>query len=243
MTLRLEHRHLGLLDYDAAWELQRATRERLLADPGAPDVLFTVEHPPVLTAGRRALDANLLASAAELDEAGVAVRAIERGGDWTWHGPGQLVGYPIVALRRRRLKVKHFVGALEDAMLAVATRAFDAAGVASPLIRRKGHPGAWLDEPGGPRRKIGATGVHIRHGVSLHGLALNLDPRPWGFDWIVPCGLTDTQTTSLARVVREGGGAVGALPSVEQAARWLFEALPQHLEAAQRGELSSCSAS
>ncbi len=238
----LEHRHLGLLDYDSAWALQRRLRERLLADPRAPDVLLTVQHPPVLTAGKRALSANLLHPRIELEERGIAVRDVERGGDWTWHGPGQLVGYPIVALRRRRIAVKHFVGALEDAMINLAGRIFVAAGVASlPLIRKKGHPGAWLDEPGGPRRKLGATGVHIRHGVSLHGLALNLDPEPWGFDYILPCGLRGVETTSVAQLITERGGDLSALPSVRVAGAWLAECLPGQLEAAARGELSACS--
>lgn len=238
-----EHRHLGQLDYDAAWVLQRTLRERLLSDPDAPDVLLTVEHPPVLTAGRRALDANLITPRPELARLGIQVRAVERGGDWTWHGPGQLVGYPIVALRRRRLKVKHFVGGLEDAMLAVAGRAFAATGLDLRLTRRVGHPGAWIADSTGARRKIGATGVHIRHGVSLHGLALNLDPDPWGFDHIVPCGLHDTETTSIRRVADADGGDASAVPSLLEAAQWLAQVLPGQLERAARGELSSCSAS
>ncbi len=237
----LEHRHLGLLDYDSAWALQRQLRERLLADPQAPDVLLTVQHPPVLTAGKRALAANLLRSRAELEALGIAVRDVERGGDWTWHGPGQLVGYPIVSLRRRRIAVKHFVGALEDAMIDLAGRVFAAAGLALPLIRKKGQPGAWLDEPGGPRRKLGATGVNIRHGVSLHGLALNLDPDPWGFDYIVPCGLQGVETTSIAQLIAERSGDKAALPSVQEAGAWLAECLPGRLDAAAGGELSACS--
>lgn len=239
----IEHRHLGRLDYDAAWSLQRAARQRLLDDPSAPDVLLTVEHPGVLTAGRRARPENLLRTPEDLEALGITVRAVERGGDWTWHGPGQLVGYPIVALRRRRLAVKHFVGALEDAMIAVARWAFAEAGLDVPLTRRRGHPGAWLEEPGGARRKLGATGVHIRHGVSLHGLALNLDPRPWGFEHIVPCGLQDTETTSIAAIVLARGGDAARTPGVEAAADVLAERLGPGLEAAVRGDLSSCSAS
>ena len=177
----LEHRHLGRLDFDSACTLQKQVRQRLLNDADAADVLLTVEHPPVLTAGKRARPEHLLLPRAELERRGIQVRDIERGGDWTWHGPGQLVGYPIVDLRRRRLAVKHFVGALEDAMIALAGRALAAAGAGHVgLTRKAGCPGAWLDEPGGARRKLGATGVHIHHGVSLHGLALNLDPEPWG---------------------------------------------------------------
>ncbi len=242
--IRIEHRHLGRLDYDSAWALQRQARERLLAEPDTPDVLLTVEHPPVLTAGRRALAAHLLRPRDELEALGIQVRDIERGGDWTWHGPGQLVGYPIITLRRRRLAVKHFVGALEDAMIAVAARALATAGVGdATLVRRRGYPGAWLEQPAGPPRKLGATGVHIRHGVSLHGLALNIDPRPWGFDYIVPCGLQGVQTTSLAQLTMERGGDPAALPSVQEAAQWLAEGLPAALQAAVAGELSACSSS
>lgn len=226
----LLHRPLGRLDHGAAHSLQAEAREALLADPDGPDVLFTVEHPPVLTAGKRARDEHLLAEPAALDAAGVQVRYIERGGDWTWHGPGQLVAYPIVHLRRRRLAVKDFVAVLEGAMAAFAGRVLADAGVAhAGLGTVCGAPGAWITRPDGTRAKLGAVGLHVRHGVTLHGLALNLDPEPWGFDWIVPCGLADASTTSLAREIARSGGRVDALPSVEEAGERLAAALASAL--------------
>ena len=236
----LLHRPLGRLDHAAAHTLQTAAREALLADPEGPDVLFTVEHPPVLTAGKRARDEHLLATPAVLREADVQVRHIERGGDWTWHGPGQLVAYPIVHLRRRRLAVKDFVAVLEAAMAGLAGEVLADAGVAhAGLGTVCGAPGTWITRPDGTRAKLGAVGLHVRHGVTLHGLALNLDPEPWGFDWIVPCGLTDASTTSLAREVARGGGRPDAVPTVQEAGERLARALTTALAEPQSAECTT----
>ena len=156
---------------------------------------------------------------------------MERGGDWTFHGPGQLVGYPIVALRERGLKVTGLVRGLEAAMADVVRACLlragadpDAAGLT--FDRLKGFPGCWLFRPDGSRAKIGAIGVYIRRFVSLHGLALNMDPCPWGFDRIVPCGLRD-EVTSVARVIDELGADPAVAPSLEEAAELLAAALPR----------------
>jgi len=223
----LVHRRLGRAEYAETWALQRALREEIKSAPqDHPDIVLTVEHPPVLTAGRRARDSNLLHSIDELAVLGVAVHRIDRGGDWTYHGPGQVVVYPIVSLRRRRLSVKGHVAALEDAMIETAVRALAAAGVRDvEVVRRCGAPGAWVRRPDGSEGKVGAVGVHVSRGVTLHGLALNLDPDPWGFGWIVPCGLVGEETTSLAALVRERGGDTAGLPSPDRAADWLVDAL------------------
>lgn len=193
-------------------------------------MLLTLEHdPPVLTAGRRAQEENLRQPREALEALGFQLRAVERGGDWTYHGPGQLVGYPIVALRGRSLKVRGLVRGLEAAMAEVVERCLRAAG-ADPsslrLGRLDGFPGCWVFRPDGGRAKVGAVGVHIRRGVSLHGLALNLDPRPWGFDRIVPCGLAD-EVTSVARLAAELGGDPAGLPALEPVAELLASALPR----------------
>jgi len=229
--------------YDVAWDLQRRLRDARIAGTGG-DVLLTLEHDPVLTAGRRAHEEHLRLPRERLEELGFQLRAVERGGDWTYHGPGQLVAYPIVGLRARRLKVTGLVRALEAAMAEVVRGALvdagvdpDAAGL--ELGRLEGFPGCWAFRPDGSRAKLGAVGVHIRRGVSLHGLALNLDPEPWGFDRIVPCGLAD-EVTSLARLTAELGGERAGVPTLAEAAARLADALPAAWSAHQdRGSISS----
>ena len=219
----LEHRHLGGVDYDTAWRLQRELREERLAGRGR-DVLLTLEHdPPVLTAGRRATPAGLR------NAEGIQQRTIERGGEWTYHGPGQLVGYPIVALGGWKLRVTDFVAGLETAMAVIARRArLDGVIVG----RRCGFPGAWTSGPAGVA-KLGAVGVHVRRFVSLHGLALNLDPEPWGFDRIVPCGLAE-EVLSVRRLIARYDGDETATPTVSEGAAMVAELLP----AAWRGEIA-----
>ncbi len=229
MSPPLIHRHLGQADYLPTWELQKRLRSELLSDrDGTDDILLTVEHPPVITAGKRATDANLRVGREALVARGVEAVFIERGGDWTYHGPGQLVAYPIVDLRRLRLGARDFVGALQDAMLALTEHVLERAGVGGQIRLgvRCDAPGAWFFREDGRSAKLGAVGVHISHGVTMHGLALNLDPCPWGFDWIVPCGLDGEETSSLARLVTELGGDVDAVPSVASAAEWLADVLP-----------------
>ncbi len=227
----LEHRALGVKSYDEVLSLQRSHRQLLLEGQGN-DLLLSVEHcPGVLTAGRRARDEELRVTEERLAELGVQVREIERGGSWTWHGPGQLVAYPVVALRRWQLKVPSFVAGLEWAMAELLEEILSAAGVdlgASGLQigQIKGYPGTWVERRDGTFAKVGAVGVHVRRFVSLHGLALNLNPEPWGFDWIVPCGLEGVETTSAARLIAELGGDLRALPTVDAAGTRLAELLP-----------------
>ena len=227
----LRHVDLGAVGFDPAWERQRDLRQRLL-DGEICDTLLTLEHsPPVITGGRRSAPSDLLTSAEELERRGVELRRIERGGSWTYHGPGQLVAYPLVALKRWRLKVPEFVAGLEFAMLDLTHWALCATGVdlserGWTLGRRCGFPGAWLQRPDGRFAKIGAVGVHFRRFVSLHGLAWNLDPVPWGFDLIQPCGLSD-EVTSAARLCVELGGDPARLPSRSAAAARLATRLPE----------------
>jgi len=227
----LEHRALGLKTYDEVLSMQRAHRELLLQGQGN-DLLLSVEHAPgVLTAGRRALAGELRITEEMLAELGVQVREVERGGSWTWHGPGQLVAYPVVALRRWQLKVPAFVAGLEWAMAQLLEEILRDAQVDLPnsglqIGQLKGYPGTWVERGNGTRAKVGAVGVHVRRFVSLHGLALNLNPEPWGFDWIVPCGLENVETTSAARLIEEMGGDLGALPTVDAAGTRLAALLP-----------------
>ncbi|HLK88823.1 MAG TPA: lipoyl(octanoyl) transferase LipB [Polyangia bacterium] len=164
--------------------LQERLRADLLAGAG-PETLLFCEHEPVVTLGRSARPANVLASAAELARRGVTVAAASRGGDVTYHGPGQLVGYPVVRLRGG--VVGHMT-----AMARAIARVLDQLGIAASF--RRDAPGLWTND-----EKVCAFGVHVRSRVAIHGFALNVTTDLRAFDLIVPCGLSGVRTTSLAR--------------------------------------------
>jgi lipoyl(octanoyl) transferase len=175
-------KQLGTLDYLAAWDLQRATAAARVA--GGPDTLLLLEHLPVYTAGKRT-------ESHERPVDNIPVVDTDRGGKITWHGPGQLVGYPIVGLGEQ-LDVVNYVRRLEQSLIAVCTELGLDAG------RVEGRSGVWLPPAGGrPARKIAAIGVRVARGVTLHGFALNCDCDLDAFSAIVPCGITDAGVTSL----------------------------------------------
>lgn len=178
----------GRMEYAAAWELQR----RLADDVrhGGPEHLILLEHPPTYTLGARAREAHLLVSEASLRALGAQVFRVDRGGDVTYHGPGQLVGYPILHVRARGLGPVAYVRLLEETIIG-ALRAYDV--VAG---RVEGYPGVWVDGA-----KIAAIGVRISGGVSMHGFALNVNTDLSFFERIVPCGLTGAPVTSLQAVL------------------------------------------
>jgi lipoyl(octanoyl) transferase len=181
--LRIDH--LGTVEYRAAWDVQRANADARRAGTG-PDVLMLLEHPDVYTAGKRT-------QPADLPNDGTPVVEVDRGGRITWHGPGQLVGYPIVRLAAP-LDVVNFVRRLEEALIRVVHDAgITAAG------RVDGRSGVWLPaDDRRPERKIAAIGVRVQAGVTLHGFSLNCEPDLTAYDRIVPCGITDAGVTSLA---------------------------------------------
>jgi lipoyl(octanoyl) transferase len=185
-------RWLGRVPYRDAWALQHELVDRRAAGEIADTVLL-LEHPAVLTLGRHADEGHILASPGELAARGIECVRIERGGEVTYHGPGQLVAYPILALARRGLLLRPFVRALEGAMIATCASLGVAAG------RREGHPGCWCDPDGARPRKIGALGVRVERGVSYHGIALNVDPDLRDFELIDPCGMPGVESTSIAR--------------------------------------------
>jgi lipoyl(octanoyl) transferase len=199
---------LGRRSYRSAHALQkRLVAER--ADGLIGDQLLLLEHPAVLTLGRNSEDGHIRASAAELARRGIEVVRVERGGEVTYHGPGQLVAYPIIALHERGLLLRPFVRALEAALVETCA----AEGVAA--ARRDGHPGCWCDPDGAVPRKIGALGLRVERGVSYHGIALNITVELDDFDLIDACGMPGTISTSIARE----RGELDAPPSTDSVAR------------------------
>ena len=179
--------HLGTVPYRPTWELQdELAEQRRTRRIG--DRLLLLEHFPVYTIGRGGNDANMLATPDRLREIGAELIRIDRGGDITFHGPGQIVAYPIVELRDP-LDLRRYVRILEDAIIDTA----DAFGV--PSSRLDGQPGIWIDG----ERKLAAIGVRVRRGVTTHGLALNVNTDLAWFDEMIPCGIPDKSVTSLAR--------------------------------------------
>ncbi len=182
---------LGRVPYRTAWDLQRRLA-RARADGRIGDQLLLLEHPAVLTLGRQADDMHVLAPPGLLEERGIEVLRVERGGEVTYHGPGQLVAYPVVHLNDRGLLLRPYVRALEAAMAQTCAAHGVMAG------RRDGHPGCWVDGDGPLPRKIGALGVRIERGVAYHGIALNVTVNLADFALIDPCGLPGLRSTSIA---------------------------------------------
>jgi lipoyl(octanoyl) transferase len=178
----IDVRRLGTVDYQAAWQLQREQADARLA--GGRDTLLLLEHPPVYTAGRRTLPEER-----PVDDTPVV--DTDRGGKITWHGPGQLVGYPIIGLAEP-LDVVNFVRRLEESMIKVC------AGLGLEAGRVEGRSGVWVPSDGvRPARKIGAIGIRVSRAITLHGFALNCDCDLSAFSAIVPCGISDAGVTSL----------------------------------------------
>src|ERR1700690_72480 len=193
---------LGLVEYGAAWELQR--RVAAARKAGAiPDVLLLCEHPHVITLGRSGKISNLRAPTEMLSRMGVSFFEANRGGDITYHGPGQLVGYPILNLAEIRRDVGWYVRSLEEAMIR-ATAEF---GIASRRV--EGRTGVWVDvaagsaaeKEGKDEEKLAAIGVHLSRWVTSHGFAYNVSTDLRYFDLIVPCGIAGKRATSLERAL------------------------------------------
>ena len=185
---------LGQVEYRTAWALQ----EKIHADvlQGAEERLLLVEHPAVISLGRRpGIIANFIASKEQLTDLGVDLVESDRGGDITFHGPGQIVAYPIVRLADHELSVSGYVHTLEKIIIEMLN-GFGIEGRADPTA-----VGVWVQEANGDESKIAAIGVRIRRGVALHGLALNVTTDLSYFDLIIPCGLSDRGVTSLSKLL------------------------------------------
>ncbi len=200
--------HLGRIAYAPAWELQRRLQARLIAakrqDPPEPlpHVLLLVEHPPVYTLGKSGDAEHLLLSQQALETRGASFHHVDRGGDITFHGPGQLVAYPILDLGRFFTDIHRYLRELEAVIMHTC------AGYGLEGRRVEGRTGVWIGpDASGPERKICAMGVRCSRWVTMHGLAFNLNTDLTFFDYIVPCGIRDRGVTSLAqelgRPVRE----------------------------------------
>jgi lipoyl(octanoyl) transferase len=175
--------HNGLVEYEAAWQKQRQIHE-LVSTGEAKNTLVLLEHPSVYTAGRRT---DIL----ERPQDGTPVIDVDRGGRITWHGPGQIVGYPIVRLEKRN-EVVGFVRNLENALIATLAE-FRINGISIA-----GKTGVWITDEKG-ERKISAIGVRVAKGVTMHGFALNVSPDLTKFNSIIPCGMPEAETTSMAK--------------------------------------------
>ncbi len=185
---------LGLVPYREAWELQKSIQADVITDKNREDTeehLLLVEHPPVFTLGRHGHAENMLVSEDALAAKGIEFVRIERGGDITFHGPGQLVAYPIIDLQRHHLGVKDYVNMLEEAVI----RTIAHYGITGERV--EGATGVWIDKGLPGERKICAIGVKCTRFVTMHGLALNINTVLHYFGAINPCGFIDKGVTSV----------------------------------------------
>ncbi|MFI5309323.1 MAG: lipoyl(octanoyl) transferase LipB [Polyangiales bacterium] len=207
-------RRLGRIGYARALALQESLLEAR-ARGEVEDSLLLLEHDPVITLGRGAKPEHVLASRELLAAQGVELFETGRGGDVTYHGPGQLVGYPIIDLSPDRRDVRKYVAGLEEVMIRVA------AGLGLTATRISGLNGAWIED-----RKLGAVGVRIRRWVTMHGFALNVSTALDAFDLIVPCGIPDKRVTSLERELGRAPTMADVELAVVRAFCQVFDAAP-----------------
>jgi lipoyl(octanoyl) transferase len=214
---------LGLLSWSDAYALQ----QRIVAARKAgtiDDVLLFCQHPHVLTLGRNASQKNLLASEHVLRQKNVELRETNRGGDITYHGPGQIVGYPILNLDLIRRDVHWYVRTLEEAMI----RSSADFGVSA--YRIPGKTGIWVQPPGNiPEEKLAAIGVHISRWVTSHGFALNVSTDLRFFDLIIPCGIADRKATSLEKLLHRNVALAEVKPRLAHHLAELFSLTPREV--------------
>lgn len=206
---------LGLAPYQKAWDLQRSVHDQVVAGQ-SPNVLMLLEHPHVYTLGRRGQDSDILADASRLKTLGAEVHHVDRGGEVTYHGPGQLVGYPIINLRQWRGGPLKFVQALEQALISTLAE------FGIQAVSEDRPTGVWVGNA-----KIASIGVRVSQGVSMHGFALNISPDLSYFDHIIPCGLPDAAVTSMAQELSRG---IAVSDVVEVLPRCFGEAFGMRME-------------
>lgn len=179
---------IGTVSCKTAWALQNKILDAKKEDAAFPDIVLFLEHTPVFTLGRSARTENLKVSESFAEKAGIEIARTDRGGDITYHGPGQIIGYPVVNLGQNRLKVLEYVEKLEETMIQTA-RAWKIEAERSRLNR-----GAWVHG-----RKLGSIGISVKKEIALHGFALNVDLSLAPYEWINPCGLENITMTTMAR--------------------------------------------
>jgi lipoate-protein ligase B len=220
-ALRIGWSWLGRLEYGPALLLQERLRDRVRGDERC-GCLLLLEHPPVITFGYSLRGdegrSELKSDRPTLARAGITLHQADRGGKATYHGPGQLVGYPVLDLRRLHLGTKRYVGKLEEFLLALLKEL----GVEAQSDPR--FPGVWVKEA-----KIAALGVHVEDRVTTHGFALNLDPDLDHFRHIVPCGLPDREITSVAKLRGQAPGLEEVIPAAVSGFARTFQAEMQEL--------------
>lgn len=217
---------IGRIDYESAWDLQKKTVAKLAGNPNEPDRLLLLEHPPTYTFGRRASLDNLLFDEGRLSAEGITTHWVDRGGDVTYHGPGQLVGYPILNLRRLQNRphpdLHRYLRDLEQTIIDTLA-AFDVA-----AWRYPGYTGVWVDQIAASSgvsepHKMAAIGIKVSgDGISSHGFALNINPNMAHFDGIIPCGIDEHPVTSLDRYLGQPVTVETVLPHYIQAFEQTF---------------------
>ena len=199
--VQIDYRDLGIMAYEACWQLQQQLFDEILARKAAHEPLTTagtlllVEHRPVYTLGKSGKSENLLVGRAYLESLGAEFFHIDRGGDITFHGPGQLVGYPILDLEQIGIGLRSYIEALEEAAIRTVAHYGIVAG------RMAGASGVWIEEPGRAPRKICAIGVRSSRFVTMHGFGLNVSTDLEWFSRINPCGFVDRGVTSIEKEI------------------------------------------
>ena len=211
----------GQVNYLDAWDRQKDLVTQRESTAGLDDHLLLLEHPPTYTLGRHGRSENLLLDEATLKQRGIAVHRVDRGGDITYHGPGQLVGYPILNLERyygRGIgRIRRYISNLETMLIRVVA----AFGIKARLL--EGHRGVWVDTETGTN-KIAAVGVRVTgKGISSHGFALNVNPDMSYFTGIVPCGIADHGVTSMAEIMGEPLSVTQLLPHIRDNFSQVFD--------------------
>lgn len=198
-------KNIGLIPYKQAWQLQKDLVKQKL-DGLAMDTIIIVEHPSVYTIGRRGNPKDILISKEKLKKLGIEILNVDRGGEVTYHGPGQLTVYPILDLKRRALGAADYIHSLEKVIVATLNHANIDGEV------DKSFPGVWVKQ-----RKIASIGVRISRGITMHGFSLNISPDLSHFDHIIPCGIKGKRTTSITN-------ELGRTMPTAQVSPWIIDA-------------------
>lgn len=193
------------MGYDTALELQFELVDKRAAEE-IPDTLILVEHPPVITMGRKATREDILVADSVLERAGATVHRITRGGEATYHGPGQIVGYAIINLYNHQRKLRQFVERMEEVFIELLSSEYQISAGRDPV-----HRGVWVGD-----EKITAIGIAVSRAITMHGFAFNVAPDLAHFSWIVPCGIRDKGVTSLQALLQAQGRTLPEMDTVKE---------------------------